>query len=443
MQTPQEAASYVMPKDKAIDFVEVYNDVENFPTIEDVMEELQLSKSSVINRASEIRKHVALGADLPDIIYRGTSRSRVQPMSEDGKRFMAEWDVERCIEELRRVQNLEPERFITRNFFRNNTAITDSTWNRYFGTFEEFKKQAGLELTRHQKRMERNIAKHASLDHYRDFNKERQGYEEKYLRDSSGRFKTVLACSDLHDIECDPFYLEVLIDTAKRVQPDVIAITGDMFDLPEFSAYTQDPREWNVTGRIRFVHEYILKPLREACPNSQIDLIEGNHEARLLKMVADSTPALREVLSDLHGFTVGSLLGLDEFEVNYIAKADLAAFTKREQQKELQNNYKVYFDAMLAHHFPHARKMGIPGWNGHHHKHLVHSEFNHSFGAYEWHQLGGGHRRSASYCEGEVWNNGFLIANCDTLTKATVFDYVYIGETFAVSGGKFYYKDKK
>jgi hypothetical protein len=434
-------AGSVLSKAKAIAFAEIYNDQTNYPTIKDVAKELGIATSSVRNRASEIRKHVAIGADLPEVIYRKKTSTHESPMSEEGKRFMESWDEQDCISELRRVQSLEPNKFITRNFFRTNTAITDSTWNRYFGTFEEFKKQAALELTRHQKRMERNIAKHASLDHYRDFNKEKMGYEEKYVRDKGGRFKTVVACSDIHDIECDPFYLKVFIDTCKRVQPDVVAITGDLFDLPEFSAYTNDPREWNVTGRIKFVHENVLKPLREVCPDSQIDLIEGNHEARLLKMVADSTPALREVLSDLHGMTVGSLLGLDKYEVNYIAKADLAAFTKREQSKELQNNYKIYYESMLAHHFPHARNMGLPGWNGHHHKHIVWSQFNHTFGAYEWHQMGSGHKRSASYCEGEVWNEGFLIANCDTLTKATAFDYIFVGDSFAVSGGKFYYRD--
>jgi hypothetical protein len=260
------------------------------------------------------------------------------------------------------------------------------------------------------------------------------------VRGNSNRFKTILACSDLHDIEIDPFFLRVLIDTAERVQPDVISLVGDIFDLPEFGKYSVDPREWDVVGRIRFAHEYILKPLREACPNAQIDFIEGNHEARLLRQLADATPALRAVLADLHEFTVGKLLGLEQFEINYVAKADLAVWTKRDFDKELANNYKVYWDTVLCHHFPHARNMGLPGVNGHHHRHEVWGMFSPIFGPYEWHQMGAGHTRSASYCEGENWHNGFTMINVDTQTKATNFDYVAVTD-FAVSGGKWYHRN--
>lgn len=168
-------------------------------------------------------------------------------------------------------------------------------------------------------------------------------------------------------------------------------------------------------------------------------MVEGNHEARMLRMMADATPALRAVLSDLHGFTVAKLLGLDKFEINYHAQSDLAAWTKREQEKELARNYKVFYDCFLVHHFPHGRNMGLPGVNGHHHRHQVWSEFNPVYGPYEWHQLGAGHKRSASYCEGEKWHLGFSIVNLDTHTRAVNFDYVPITD-FAVVGGKWYHR---
>lgn len=231
----------------------------------------------------------------------------------------------------------------------------------------------------------------------------------------------------------------MLIDTATRAQPDVIVLNGDIFDLPEFGKYTIDPREWDVVSRIKFAHDNILKPLREACPEAQIDFIEGNHEARLLRHLADETPALRAVLSDLHGFTVSKLLGLDEFQINYIAKADLAAWSKRDFDKELANNYKVYWDTVVCHHFPHARNMGLPGVNGHHHRHIVWSAFSPVYGPYEWHQLGCGHKRSASYCEGENWHMGFALVNVDTETRSTAFDYVSVTD-FAVAGGKWHYR---
>lgn len=364
------------------------------------------------------------------------------PMSEDSARFMEDWGPDDCIKELLLMANMEPDRIVTRNFFRVNSSISESTWNRYFGTFEEFKRQAGIKLSRPQHALERDIAKHASVDHYRSINGDRLDWAETYVRENGKRFKTIICCSDLHDIEIDRFYLRVLIDTIERVQPDVVSYVGDVFDLPEFSRYDVDPREWDVVGRMNFVHHQIFGPAREASPDSQFDLIEGNHEARMLKHFADASPALKAVLSDLHGMTISSLLGLEKYEINYIAKADLGTFTKTDLKKEITHNYKIYWNAFLAHHFPHGKNMSMPGVNGHHHKHIVWSEYNPQFGSYEWHQMGAGHKRDASFCEGEKWNNGFAICNVDTITKATAFDYIFVGESHAVSGGKWYYRQE-
>jgi hypothetical protein len=418
-------------------FLEVHNDLVNFPTIADVAKELGISIKTVRNKAGFLRNLASSDPKMPKVIVRASMSEA--PMSEDTSKFMKDWGPDECIAELQRVAKIDTEKVVTRNYFRNHSDISESTWNRYFGTFHEFKRQAGIVLTRQQHALERAIAKHASVDHYRQMNIDRADYGDKFTIVRDSRFKTILCVSDLHDIEIDPFYLRVLIDTAKRLQPDVISFVGDVFDLPEFGKYGVDPREWNVVARIEYAHDKIFQPLREACPNAQFDMIEGNHEARLLRHLADETPALRAVLADLHGMTISRLLGLDKFQINYIAQADLAAFTKRDFEKELAANYKVYFDAFLCHHFPHAKGMGLPGVNGHHHQHQVWPMFSPIYGAYEWHQMGSGHKRKASYCAGEKWHNGFDIAYIDTQTRSTSHDYITITD-FAVAGGKFYHR---
>jgi hypothetical protein len=362
------------------------------------------------------------------------------PLSEDLIPKLKEGTKQECLDDIYSIAVANPEMVISRNYYRVNGQYAESVWNGYFGTFDEFKRQAGIVLSRQQHQLEKHIAKHASVDHYRKMSIDRKDYDNKYIRGNKNRFKTIITASDLHDKEIDLFYLRVFIDTCARVQPDVISLVGDIFDLPEFGKYGVDPREWDVVGRIKFVHENMLAPLRLVCPETQIDLIEGNHEARLLRHLADATPALRAVLSDLHGFTVPQLLGLDKFQINYVAKADLAAYSKAEINREVGKNYKIYWDSFMVHHFPHAKNMGLPGVNGHHHKHEVWSQFNPVYGAYEWHQMGSGHKRDASYCAGERWHNGFAIANIDTATRAVNFDYVPITD-FAVSGGKFYYRE--
>lgn len=427
------------PIEAAASFAAVYNDLENYPTLAAVAKKLGIADRNVRRRAAKIREARMNNPEYPELITRVMWQRPDVPASEIEGKYQ-DLTPEECVAELHRVQAITPEVEITRNQFRHHSTISDATWNRHFGTFEEFKRQAALKLSRQQHGMERAIAKHASVDHYRRMQIDRQDYAEKYVSDDGSRFKTIIACSDLHDIEIDPFFLRVLLDTIKRVQPNVVTMVGDVFDLPEFGKYTVDPREWDVVGRIKFAHDRILRPMREAAPDAQIDLLEGNHEARMLRQLADATPALRAVLADLHGFTVGKLFGLDEFRVNYVAKANLAAWTKRDFEKELANNYRIYYDTVLCHHFPHARNMGLPGVNGHHHRHHVWPMFSPIYGAYEWHQMGCGHKRSASYCEGERWHVGFTIINIDTFTRSTSFDYVAVTD-FAVSGGKWYHRD--
>jgi len=357
------------------------------------------------------------------------------PLSQDETK-LTKASKEECIAELQRIAEIDTTKIITRNYFRVHSKFAESAWNAHFGTFQEFKSQANITLSRAQFRLEKGIAKHASVDILRDLSKEKANREGTYLRPDKKRFQTVLVGSDVHDIECDPFWLECFIDTAKRVKPEKIVLNGDIFDLPEFGKYTVDPRTWDVVGRIKWVHEF-LAAIRAASPDSEITLIEGNHEYRLLRHLAEQSPAMVVLLSDLHGYTVSKLLGLDDYEVNYVSKSDLTAFTQKDVKDEVGRNYKIFYDCLLAHHFPQGRQMGYPGFNGHHHKHIVWPFYNPTFGSTEWHQVGCGHQRDASYTNGEVWSNGFMLCNVDTKKKHVQFEYVEVKD-FAVIGGKWY-----
>lgn len=357
------------------------------------------------------------------------------PLSEDQSKITTACKKE-VIKELKRIAEAHPDQVITRNFFRVHSQYAESAWNGHFGTFQEFKRQAGIILSRHAHRLEKNLAKHASTDSYRKIAVDRMNYAEKYRRPNKLRFRSIVVGTDVHDKECDPFWRRCFIDTIQRVQPERVFLNGDIFDLPEFSKYTVDPREWDVVGRIEWVHTF-LADIRAAAPNTDIDLLEGNHEYRLMRHLAESTPALRAILADLHGFTVPKLLGLDNYEVNYIARCDLHSFNERDIRKELSKNYAVIWDAVLGHHFPEGRNLGMPGWNGHHHRHLVHTAHSPVYGTFEWHQIGAGHERAATYTAGEAWSNGILIGHVDTHSKATAFEYIDVRD-FAVIGGQYY-----
>jgi hypothetical protein len=358
------------------------------------------------------------------------------PVSEDVSKQHFEWTAEQCLEELRRIVMIDPDRVITRNYFRINSKISESTWNRHFGTFAEFKRAAGIVLSRQQHHLEKQIAKHASGDHYEIYNNERMEYGGKYARPSNDRWQTGIVFSDTHDRECDPFFLRVLIKSIDRIQPHFVCAGGDIYDLPEFGRWNVDPREWDAAGRLKFNRNHLWKAIREVY-EGQIDVIEGNHEYRVVRQLADASPGLRAVLSDFHGWTVGKLLGLDEFEISYHAKADLRAYTAQNVKREIAQNFKIYANQFVVHHFPEGVALGMPGINGHNHRYEVKSHYNQQFGSFLWVQNGCGHKRDASYTEGAKWVNTFTIVHLDTLKLTTTFETIHITDQ-AIVGGEFY-----
>lgn len=328
---------------------------------------------------------------------------------------------------------------LTRLFYREHGQFSDRQIQNVFGSFREARRAAGVEDTRAQAGFLLQLAKHNAYDTMRAMNIDKMDFEGKYNKPKGTRFKTLVIGSDVHDINCDPFWRRVFIDHIGRVKPDTVVLNGDIFDLPEFGRYNVDPREWDVVGRIQWVHEF-LAAIREASPDSQIDFIEGNHEHRLLRHLSESTPALKVVLSDLHGFTVPKLLGLDDYEVNYIARADLGTFNKGDLAKELSKNYQVYGNCFMTDHFPTGAARGVPGVNGHHHRYNSTTYYSHKYGSYRWDQLGCGHVRKATYCDAEQWNLGFMTVHVDTEREIPVMNYHFI-EDFCEIGGKFYHRE--
>lgn len=342
---------------------------------------------------------------------------------------------EQCLEALRAFHETYNGKF-TRNAYRDEHG---RVWEKHFGTWEEFQRQAGLTPSRGQRQVQLAVARHASRDVVEQFTSDRESYRGKYLKPTGRRFRTALVGSDFHDIDCDPFVRRMFIEAARRVQPDVVFLNGDMLDLPEFGKYHVDPRSWDPLARIAWLHDF-LRELREAAPDAEIIYLEGNHEFRLLRHLAEATPALKTILADLHGFTMPKLLGLDEFEVNYVGKADLRAWSNSDISRELHRNTYFLWDQLLADHFPTGIKQGVPGWNGHHHKWGLTPMISRTYGSSMWVQLPGGHVRNAEYCEGEQWHNGFMLAHADTEKKTSRFEMVDVGD-FCVLGGEYYFRE--
>jgi hypothetical protein len=399
---PTNQGSFPMQSFTDLDLAQAYNDIDVYPKLDDVARRFSVSIKTVKNRIGIMRRESNIELISRNLIG---GRDADTVLSEKPSLYMAHWTAADCISRLRELILLDPNRGMSRKRFSQVSGISESTWNRFFGTFQEFERQADVKLSRGAHQMERNIARHASRDHTAILTAEKRSFIGKYVKKSGGRFKTVVVGSDFHDHDCDMFVRRIFVDTIKRLQPDCVFLNGDMLDLPEFGRYPIDPRTWDVVGRIRWLHE-LLRDIRESSPDSHIVYLEGNHEFRLLRHLTEATPALKTVLGDLHGFTVSKLLGLDEFEVEYCGKADLKAWTNQDSLRELHKNQYLLWEQLLGDHFPTGIKQGIPGWNGHHHKFEVRPLYTRQFGASQWVQLAAGHVPQAEYCEGEKWNTG-------------------------------------
>lgn len=421
-------------------------------TVTQISEKLKVSRDTIERRLKSRAKDSKVSKKTP------AKSVEPKPKSEEKKGSLfaravlsersrkADWTAtsDDCINDLRRLQESYPDRFLSRNFYRVYGKFSDSTWNQYFGTFAQFRRSAGIELSRSQQHLEKKIARHAHLDIYRKFYTEEVApWVGKYEKiHSKGRIKTVLIGSDFHDVEVDPFVLSVFIDTAKRLQPDIIVFNGDTYDQYEFSRFDQDPRQVNIRSRYDFVRNEIFKPLRSVCPNTQFDFIIGNHEQRILKLLADRSPSMK-VLIDLMGVTFSQLLGLDEHKINLISKGDFSAYSSKEMHEEVARNYKKYFDTFICHHFG-DEDYAISSIGGHTHKPKLITKANEAVGPIFSLTTGSMCKIDAEYHQQKVnAQNSFAIVHVDTHYRQAVPEHVMFTSRMAVVAGKYYFRSSE
>lgn len=361
-------------------------------------------------------------------------------LSEQPKKYNPNATTEELIADLRRVQEQNPDCYITRRKYRKWGAYSDSTWDSKFGTFHEFRRQARLELSRGQQTLEKQIAKHASLDTRRGFMEvEVLPWNGKYEKDHAGRHQSMVVASDFHDKETDPFALEVFLETVKRVQPAIICLAGDVYDNYEFSRFDKDPRGWDAAGRLAWVRDHIYASLRSVAPDAQIDLLAGNHEHHMLRHMAERTPEMRTILSDFMGLSFADLLGLREFQINLRCQHDLSMFRAADTRSEMAKNRKTYFGCVTVDHYPDKQFTFGTNWiAGHTHKPDIKTHCNEILGPVWGVTNGCMCKVDNSYTDKNRNQNGFAIVHVDTQTKKTLLEPVIFNDSSAIVGGTIY-----
>jgi hypothetical protein len=119
----------------------------------------------------------------------------------------------------------------------------------------------------------------------------------------------------------DEAIVAVYVEIARRFQPKLIVQLGDLLDLAPFSTFVGDPGYRGFTqAALSSAYDFIGE-LREASPGSRVVVLEGNHEARIMKSLQREAPELVRLSRAGEAEAVLSveyLLRLRELQVEYV-----------------------------------------------------------------------------------------------------------------------------
>jgi len=145
-----------------------------------------------------------------------------------------------------------------------------------------------------------------------------------------GRPRLALVAGDAHigyrvDMETrtlHPYHderaLDLLVQLAGRLRPDVVILAGDMIDLPALATkFTRPPDERYTTTEALRRARRLLVDLRTALPAGRIVLLPGNHEDRLRKFLSERAGELATLRAPDGAavLSVPALLWLDSLDV--------------------------------------------------------------------------------------------------------------------------------
>ena len=137
----------------------------------------------------------------------------------------------------------------------------------------------------------------------------------------------------------DPQAMQLTVQVAAYVRPHRIVLLGDNADLPEWSLkFARTPTMAATTNEtIGTLYEW-MSQLRAVCPEAKIDWIEGNHEARLPKLLAANAAAafgVRQANEKWPVLSMPFLCRLDELDIGWVPGYPAGALWMRDDIKAI------------------------------------------------------------------------------------------------------------
>lgn len=195
------------------------------------------------------------------------------------------------------------------------------------------------------------------LQHKNQFIKQSNINPELYLLSLQG---TALLFQDAHHPFANKECLNIIRRFAKELQPDVILIPGDWWDIYQLSKFDKDPNRARDLQHDINLGINTLYWIKQDCPNSKMIFLDGNHEDRIRKNMWAKTPET----AVLDSSNPDELLGLIKLEIDRVPKTNRLLINDKYQVLHGEVVRKHSGDTARAHY----EKFGGNGIIGHSHR---------------------------------------------------------------------------
>lgn len=318
-----------------------------------------------------------------------------------------------------------------------------------FGNHQEFQRAAGLHDPRGTAKVKNLIARLSTEEKIRAYAEEGiepyYGIYDEKIAAMEGTVR-VMVVADIHGKWRDPFAWSVFLDCLKRVKPHILVMNGDVVDFPKVGRYTQMPGAGNLMlqEEINYVKSHIFAEIREIYDGPLIWTV-GNHEQRLVRYLADTSPSL----ADLDCLRFDQLFGVADYDIEMVFGGSFLAPYQRDRSKNIARTHKKLFDCFVISHGTamgpkgvesELQYYGMSGTSGHTHRPAIYSRGTEACPGMSWTNPGMmAHRACAKdYRETRVneWTNGFAVFTIQTGLKRVVPELCIIHEDFAAFCGQ-------
>ncbi len=327
------------------------------------------------------------------------------------------------------------------------------------GSWEEFKRQAGIEPKLAVKTVERNISKTLRAQQVMQ-------YADKFVKPWDGAYDnldmtkervTIAVGSDFHSKFICPFARRVWMDVLKTEKPDGVRFNGDGPDFPALSRHRQLPGHFclSVQDEADIWTAFMRDSRKAAGPKADLKWILGNHDIRWITAMAEAAP----IYSSIRSNRFHEQFDLDNLKVGLVARSSFLNPSGSMRSNDIAQNWETLNDAKgrpfwtTVHGFlcgkdapyAHMRKFMTNGTNGHLHDERVVSGGSLATGVVRWWQTGcmaWPRAVAAGYIQGPIeasgWGMQFILVHLYPHTRHVQIEPVTIGEDIATFRDRVY-----